>query len=183
MIRAAEAVSALYGAFRLARFDRSGLAYFDASVDGFWKSFAAAVIVAPLYLVMALLRPDETGGDLLVDALAYTVNWFAFPVAMLSLVQVLDKQRYYIRHIVAYNWAGVLQNAIYLPLGILLQQNILPIQPGALLSLMVLAWTLIYSGFVTQVALEVPVHVAAGLVVVDLLLSLVVNGLAAAATH
>ena len=40
----AEAWLALNGALRLARGDRGGLACFDRSHDGFWRSFRAAAI-------------------------------------------------------------------------------------------------------------------------------------------
>lgn len=35
-----EVASSLYGAFRLARFDPSGLNYFNISLNGFWNSFS-----------------------------------------------------------------------------------------------------------------------------------------------
>ena len=41
---------AMIGALRLARGDRGGLSCFDRSLDGFWRSFRAAVISYPLYL-------------------------------------------------------------------------------------------------------------------------------------
>ena len=49
-----EIVFGLYGAWRLAHLDRGGLGYFDASVEGFWKSFfAAAMRVAAISARMA----------------------------------------------------------------------------------------------------------------------------------
>ena len=47
---------AMIGALRLARGDRGGLAGFDRSVDGFWRSFRAAVISYRLYLVLLSMR-------------------------------------------------------------------------------------------------------------------------------
>ena len=37
----------IYGAWRLARLDVTGMEVFDRTVAGFWKSFFAAVLVAP----------------------------------------------------------------------------------------------------------------------------------------
>ena len=56
MVTSREVVAALYGAYRLARFDPSGLALFDATIAGFSRSFFAAVLVAPVYLVLLLIR-------------------------------------------------------------------------------------------------------------------------------
>lgn len=181
MIRSADAFTALYGAARLARFDKAGLGYFDVSLRGFWNSFYAGVIVAPLYAVLVALRTtdaDAGWAPLVIDALAYVVNWLVFPVVMLTLVRMLDRQRFYLRHIVAYNWASAVQNFVYLPLALLIQAGLLPTDVGALLSLLALGWVVVYSSFVTHVALDVPVPTAAALVVVDLVLGIVVNGLA-----
>src|SRR5437763_14845048 len=81
---------ALTGALRLARGDRGGLSYFDRSVDGFWRSFRAAVIGYPLYLVLLSMRVTvaewETSGAFLiiaVETIAYVIAWTAFPLFML----------------------------------------------------------------------------------------------------
>jgi len=47
MIDAKDTAGALYGLWRLARGDASGLDFFNATLEGFWRSFAAAVIIAP----------------------------------------------------------------------------------------------------------------------------------------
>lgn len=184
MIRTADAIAALYGAVRLARFDKTGMRYFDTSITGFWNSFYAGAIVAPLYAVLVALRTagaDVGGAALLINGLAFVVNWLVFPVVMLTLVKMLHRERFYLRHIVAYNWASAVQNYVYLPLALLIQAGVLPTGVGALLSLMALGWVLIYSAFVTHIALDVPVPTAAGLVVIDLVLGVVINGLAGGA--
>ena len=40
-------IRSIYGAWRLALLDPSGLNWFDVSIEGFWRSFFAAAIVAP----------------------------------------------------------------------------------------------------------------------------------------
>ncbi|MDX2142565.1 MAG: hypothetical protein SFV19_04360 [Rhodospirillaceae bacterium] len=47
-----EIVYGVFGAWRLARLDRSAMVHFDRTVEGFWKSFFAAAIVAPAYLIL-----------------------------------------------------------------------------------------------------------------------------------
>ena len=42
-----EVIRSIYGAWRLPWLDRSGMGHFNLSVDGFWRSFFAAVLVAP----------------------------------------------------------------------------------------------------------------------------------------
>ena len=78
---------ALIGTLRLARGDRGGLACFDRSADGFWRSFRAAVISYPLYLVLLSMRVtvaewERSGAFLIitVETIAYVIAWTAFPL-------------------------------------------------------------------------------------------------------
>ena len=59
MITPVEVVYATYGAWRLARFDCQGLQYFDNTPEAFWRSFYAAVIVAPPFAVLTALQLAE----------------------------------------------------------------------------------------------------------------------------
>jgi hypothetical protein len=50
----AEIQRALQGAWLLARGDTRGMGLFDLSVEGFWRSFAAALLAAPAYVLVLL---------------------------------------------------------------------------------------------------------------------------------
>ena len=99
----AEVQLAIGGALRLARGDRGGLDCFDASIDGFWRSFRAALIVLP-----ALSDPAELSGRARrrrgreVDAGAIlrgrdhrttSISWVAFPLVVLPLGRWLRPRR------------------------------------------------------------------------------------------
>jgi hypothetical protein len=45
---------AVRGALRLARGDPRGLDFFDASIDGFWRSFRAALVAIRSLILLAL---------------------------------------------------------------------------------------------------------------------------------
>ena len=65
------------GALRLAQMDRGGLAFFDRSVAGFWRSFYAAALVLPIYILTLLLidrMPTDVGAWAL-EGIAYAVSW------------------------------------------------------------------------------------------------------------
>lgn len=179
-----ETIRALYGAYRLARFDAGGMQYFDASLDGFWKSFFAAVIIAPLYFLLLMLRFQAGGSDAALprffsaEAIAYVIAWVLFPLLMLSIAKVLDREKNYLGYIIAYNWANVLQNGIYLPVAILAQTGVIPPDAGSALGLMLLLAILVYSWFIARTALDIPGPAAAALVALDLILGILVNGFA-----
>ncbi|HJO97392.1 MAG: hypothetical protein QGF38_13145 [Rhodospirillales bacterium] len=182
MLSLREATGSLYGAYRLARFDAGGMAFFDTSVDGFWRSFYAAAMVAPFYAVLLALRysleidPPHPMRFFLLYADAYVISWLAFPVVMAGLSGIIGRQPQFTRYIVAYNWAAVLQNALYLPLAMLQASESLPRDAGNLFGLIVLVAVLVYIWFITRTALVVAATTAAGIVAVDFFLTLIIHG-------
>jgi len=177
MGRAREVAYGLFGAYRLAHLDPTGLQYFNATVEGFWRSFLAALIVAPGYIILIGLElgqlPEATsldwGGIALVQAIAYVVNWTAFPLAMYYLTGRIGRQDAYVGYIVAYNWASVLQMAVMLPAVAL--QAMLPEGVGGLIVLPVVAITAAYQWFIARTALRIGGGAAAGVVGLDFALS------------
>ena len=76
---------AVGGALKLARGDASGLGCFDTSVDGFWRSFRAAVISYPFFLILLAFRVSaahwaESGvmRITIVETIGYVISWVAF---------------------------------------------------------------------------------------------------------
>ena len=182
MLSLREATGSLYGAYRLARFDAGGMAYFDTSAGGFWHSFYAAAIVAPFYAILLALRygleidPPHPARFFLLHADAYVIGWLAFPVVMVGLSRLVMRQAHWVRYIVAYNWAAVLQNALYLPFAMLQASESVPRDVGNVLGLIVLGVVLVYIWFITRTALSVAAATAAGLVAVDFFLTMIIHG-------
>ena len=165
--------NALYGAYRLARADTNGLSYFDNSTAGFWRSFFAAVLIAPLFLILLIIRfsVDDIGANVVrfytVEAIAYVIGWVLFPLVVFYLVETLGKQERYVGFIIAYNWAAVLQNGFYLPFAILFQLGLIPGEAAGLLNLLLLGIVLAYTWFVAKSALDISGAVAGGIIILD----------------
>jgi hypothetical protein len=180
----AEIALSLFAAYRLARFDAGGLAYFNVSEAGFWRSFFAAVLVAPLYVVLLLmifghLSPaPQPWRFAAAEATAYVMSWVAFPLVVAALADAIDRRRRFIPYIVAYNWAAVLQNALLIPINMLNAWGVLPPQTGFLLWLAALAAICAYMWFIARVAFDVPPAGAAAIVALDLFLNIVISGIA-----
>jgi hypothetical protein len=118
------------GVLRLLAGDRSGLAAIGAHTRAGWiASFLVpGVLVLPAYLYLSL--PDLESSDdpahtLLLEALAYVVGLTLFPVAAHLLCAQWGKTRAWYDYVPAYNWAGVLQMALYLPAAALSQSDAL----------------------------------------------------------
>lgn len=160
----------LYGAWRLAHLDRSAMSLFDRTVSGFWKSFFAAVLVAPAYLIVTILDVNQaeiTAGPVhtfMVLALAYVVAWLAFPVIMHPICNMIDRPEYFIGYIVANNWAQVLQMLLYLPVLGIKESGLVPSAIASLLLFFTYALILAYEWFIAKTALSIGGMGAAGLV-------------------
>lgn len=121
MIALRDVMAGLTGAWRLARFDPRGMSYFDTTITGYWRSFYGALICLPAYMVMVAVDMQRTPVMaslerlLAVHAIAYVINWTAFPLAMTWAVGLLDREEYYLRYITARNWAEVLEMALFVP--------------------------------------------------------------------
>lgn len=181
MISATDAVRALYGAYRLALFDKSGLNYFDASIAGFWRSFTAAFLIAPLFFAILAGRYFTEQIDVPLsqymasEISAYVLSWLIFPVLMEQLSKPMGCRDKYLSFIVAYNWAMVPQYALFIVVIALGLTGIIPPELAGSLSVMMLIWTFFYAGFIAKSALEISTQTAIGIVFMDFLLGLTID--------
>lgn len=181
----AEIYSSIYGAWRLARLDASAMRFFLLTIEGFWRSFFAAVIVAPIYIYIRLIRPTapvvegappaDPGPGLAVDIGSYVVGWVAFPVLMILLARLLNVSGQYVSFIVAYNWANVVQWALFGVAATIAAALGAETGLGVVLNLAALAAVLFYQWFIARTALMTSAYVAAGIVVIDVLLGMIIN--------
>ncbi len=159
MISALEAARGIYGAWRLAHGDRGGLAFFDTSIGGFWRSFGAAIVALPAYAGLVLVAVAGQQGEVdyagvvLVEGIAYVIDWFAFPLAAYYIAEWMGKGRNYTRLVVAINWARVLQAAAMLPA--LLVATTAPGSVLALVPVVMFGAILVYHWWVIRAALDV----------------------------
>ncbi|MEE9317791.1 MAG: hypothetical protein V3U48_05825, partial [Rhodospirillales bacterium] len=110
--------------------------------------------------------------------IAYVIAWVAFPVIMATVTKAIDRERHFIRFIVAYNWAGVLHNALYLPIVIFGMAGLLAQAGANTLALLAISLIIIYTWFITRTALDVTGAQAAGIVGLDFLISIFINAVA-----
>lgn len=167
------------GALRLAQMDRSGLAFFDRSVAGFWRSFYAASLVLPIYILTLLLigkLPQELAAWALEGA-GYVINWLAFPCLMLTLVELMDREKRYFDYMVPYIWASIPQNGLLLLVALINSTGLIPPALGMLLGVAAFFSILAYKWYIAQVGLEISGRAALGLVVVDVSLAVMIQQL------
>lgn len=181
MIEPKEAANALYGISRLARLDDSAFALFNATEQGFWRSFTAAVVIAPLQVIYQAavyfnLETRPSGLRMfLIESLEYVVMWTLYPLVLFYVARLLEKEATYFRYIVAYNWFQMGVGLVATPLAILMTIDILPVTALAFLNTLILTAYVVYATYVARSGLGVALSGATGIVMIDILLSLAVQ--------
>ena len=169
---------AVGGALRLAIGDRRGLALFDISIDGFWRSFRAGVICYPLYLVLLSFRVADPVWEasgvatiLAVETIAYVISWVAFPLLMLPVSRWLGRDNRFLAFMVAYNWAQIPQTGLFVLVGLERTTGLLAPSAAQFIGLLAVIASLVYEWYIARVALTVTGAQAALVVIVDLVFS------------
>ncbi|MEM1049212.1 MAG: hypothetical protein AAGL24_23870 [Pseudomonadota bacterium] len=142
MITLNEVYAAILHSWALFRGDRGALRAFDASFDGFWRSFGVIVVLAPFYALIFVanhrldlgptseVQPATLGQFVSWQYLSALVDWVTFPAVIALLAGPLNIANRFALLIVAHNWT-----------------SILAILPGALVSLLFAIGVLQQSGF------------------------------------
>jgi hypothetical protein len=181
-LTAREAVYSIFGAYRLAMLDKSGLSYMDRSPEGAIRSFNAALIVLPAYAVLVVLRLWDVLPDVsllrfvTVEGLAYVISWSAFPLVMFYISGLLDRSERYFDFLSAYNWSSVIQMGVYLPVVAIADSGLMPggLDEGLVLSVTMLV--LMYQWFIARTTLDINGGSAAGVVLLDMILAVFITG-------
>jgi hypothetical protein len=178
---------AVGGALRLAVGDRRALGVFDASIDGFWRSFRAGLICYPFYLLLLSFRIDgprwEAAGVapiLVVETIAYVISWVALPLLVLPLSRWVGREDRFLPFMVAYNWSQIPQTGLFVLVGLDRWSGLLTPSAGGLAGLLSVVAALAYEWYIARVALAVTGAQATLVVIIDLLLGTVLGRVAGA---
>lgn len=161
------------GAWRLLRFDAAGMSGFNISVEGFWRSFFAAVLVAPAFVILMFIdimdreAPVALFRVVVIESAAYVIGWGLYPVVALGLTAILARTKNFVAFIIAYNWSSVPQMAIYVPAVLVDATGFLP--EGMKFSLAAYVAVTVYKWFVARTALQVGGGTAIGVTIMEIL--------------
>ena len=178
-----EAHQSIVGSLRLAVMDEGGFDNFNLTVEGFWRSFSAIIILAPLYLYAQDLQAtievaESTGIDetettfsLATATFELLLQWIAWPLAMAVIARYAGLVNGYLRYITVYNWSSILVGAVQvLPIFLYVQGGVLA-DLGSILLMAGLAVVIYYRWYIAYRAFDTSGSVASALVLADLVLS------------
>ncbi|HVY21276.1 MAG TPA: hypothetical protein VHA70_14510 [Bauldia sp.] len=182
MIGRAEIEQALTGAWKVFLSRPDAMRSFDTSLEGFWRSFQAILIVAPVYLLTELsdqmglvtngaaVAPEKFWAT---EILSLVLDWIALPALLAVIGGPLGIKRAYPAYIVVRNWATPLMLAPFAAISLL---SVLGVSEDILLipSVAAVAYSLRFSYLVVRRTLTTHLDVAIGYVVLDVLVSLAV---------
>ena len=179
-------VRALKGSWRLLLGDERAMGWFDTSIEGFWRSFAAMLLCLPMPLVELAAQPllpmaarvgAETfqgPGYWLTGLAAYGLTWIAFPILLALLARPLGITGVYVPLMVARNWTTLIAAAPSFAFTLLFVVGLIPIGALGPLNLAALGFGLYYAWVATRIAARTPPGTTSGLVALDFVVSLVV---------
>lgn len=181
-----EIVGSLYGAWRVLRMDPAALGYFNQSIDGFWRSFFAIVLVVPIFAVVTYLGAEalpaeeaETapaaGTLVFIHLLGLLLAWAAFPASMIWLSRMLKLSHRYVLYIIVWNWSNVVSATIFLMVMLLLATGLLSAGLGSALSIFAFGYVLFYSYLVARAGLDCTTGTAVGIVIFEFVLEHVID--------
>jgi hypothetical protein len=184
LIRRDEIQRSLTAAWNLFLGKPDAMRGFDTSIEGFWRSFQAILIVAPLYLITALTDPTSIdtnpnagvvtpGTFWTAEVLSLLLDWVALPLLLAAIGGLVGIKQRYPAYIVVRNWATPLMLAPFavialLPLaGVSSDLTLIP-------SLAAIGYSLRFSYLIVRRTLGVEIDVAIAFVALDVFVSLAV---------
>ena len=184
----AEAEHAFTACWRLIRGDAAGLALLDLSIDGFWRSFRIALVLAICDSIdgwvgqsyAAAGSPVAAADRLLLvglSAFASLAVFCVFPVAVGLLSRPMGIAARYAPYVIARNWLMLFLSLPVYVLNALSYTNVLPVE---VLELLVLTYevAILLAGYrIALAVLECPRTMAVGFSMLDFLLALLINKL------
>lgn len=168
----------LRGTAGVLRLDPRGVAVFDGGAGDARRSFLAALVLLPAFVVYMIMDRIHDGPGpqapvglfVTVKLLQYVVSWTLFPVVMEGLAGLLNRKTHYFRWLAAYNWIQVPIMLAFLPVALMAGAGLLNAEGLALFNSLTFLVLAFYLGFLARHALHLPVLSAIGVVFLDLIL-------------
>ena len=113
MLSGAEIARGMQGALGFLKRDPAAPLAFANTMEACLRSFRVMALVAPLYVIDALIRyadvdvPADTFDIVVVEAISYVVNWLLFPVLFYEIARRRGWLDRYPRYIGALNWINL----------------------------------------------------------------------------
>ncbi|MBO0345707.1 hypothetical protein J0X15_10795 [Roseibium sp. CAU 1637] len=167
-----------------------GERYFDTSIEGFWRSFQVVILLLPFLILNGLagqkliaeegsVSPEELAASFFWQSqfTGYALDWVTMPILLALLSGVLGISRTFIPYIVVRNWASLLGTFPHTVIAALYLMGAVSSGLMVLMSLSTFVVILWYHFRIARLVLQANISLAFGVVILDVLLSLLVGEL------
>ncbi|MBI1328777.1 MAG: hypothetical protein GC166_02610 [Alphaproteobacteria bacterium] len=180
----------LRAALEMARFRGDPMAQFDTTYEGFFRSFWAMAVAAPLMPLIVIGEramatsaaamkaiPDAAGplpltaGYLTFEVASFVLGWLVFPLAMIPIARMLGIGQRYVPYVVAYNWGACIGIGLSAITSLMFLSGLVPMEVLSFIFLGILIFSLAYLWRIAHIALQIGGVMAAGIVLLDIVLS------------
>lgn len=167
----------LRGALMLARGRVEGITLMPISAEGAGRSFWAALLCLPIFLLLRLVLNDQplSSRALAAELCGFVVGWAGYALATLPMAMAAGRGPLWPRFLATWNWISLIQYGLILMLGLLSGAG-LPSWLGQTIELAGLGYALWLQWFGTGLALQVGGGRALGFVLLDLVMGMVLSG-------
>jgi len=175
----AEIHAGLSNVWAILKFDAQAPKRFDNTPGGVARSFLAAVVGLPIYLLVlkgsfaAMVPSPGLLNFLPTMLLYYVIEWMIWPNLMDGVSRWLGCSRFYCRYIGAYNWFALAQMLLMLPYQIAMLTPGFSLPGIAAIGLFATLAFALYEWFIARHALEISGRAAFALVMLNFLAGLV----------
>ena len=164
------------GAWLIFRFEPTGLWQFDLTIRGFWRSFWAPVLMLPFYAALLAVLAGDLDVSVLLGCANYVIMLVLWPIVVAWIARFFHLTAHYVPYVITNNWASVIALLLQVPAALMLAAS------GERTSFVVMAlWfatqvvTFGYQFLITRVAFTAPAGLAAAMVLLELLLTQVID--------
>ncbi|WP_417675468.1 hypothetical protein [Roseibium sp.] len=188
MITGQEIARALTGSWLLLKNRPEGMLWFDRSLEGFWRSFGVFFLLLPVVGITGLmerkmyLEETDLTVDIFPDGLFWTsqlaasfLDWILLPVVLAFLARSLGIARGYVDFVIVRNWSSLLVVVPYALAGLLYLAGIIPLGIVSLVIVSAFIAILWYKFNITRITLQTGTSMTVGIVVLDMVLSIVIE--------
>ncbi|WP_334174917.1 hypothetical protein [Pseudoxanthobacter sp.] len=184
----AHVIRALEGSIDVLFGRQKALAGFEFSVEAFWLSFGAIVLLVPALVIstvaeahlavgLGLMEADSFPWTLLFATRAgeLVIDWIGYPLILMALARPLGIAPRFVPYVIVRNWSSVVAAAIYVLPELLFTFGLVDGEAWFLANLVVLVIVLFYHYRVARLALAAPVGLCIGLVALETVFSILVS--------
>ena len=177
-----EMVRSFKGALQLLKLDPTGVLAFNNSTQGFWRSFSALIIIAPIYIGLSLMELPGIDGaakdksimaHLMILVLQLAL-WLGVVGFVARKMNISDR---YPLYVIVYNWANALMMVIIAIPFAAFSVGLLTDNQVVFIVVLVELAMLLYEWFITRISLQISGLIAGAMVLGDYVLSVAISRL------